>query len=205
LHLDAFLKTNPSQEIKNRIGQAIWDFYDFQVHTLRKVHADPHPGNFLMFDDGTLGIIDFGCVKEIPDDFYMHYFALLVPEIMQDMNSIKRIMLQQQIITESDSIATQQKITEAFIKMTNLLREPFKHEVFDFGNNEYIDAIYAMGEEVSKMDELKNSREGRGSQHALYINRTYFGIYSMLNMLGARVKTGVRHWKDSLIDFHLKQ
>jgi hypothetical protein len=60
-----------------------------------------------------------------------------------------------------------------------------------------------MGEEVSKMDELKKSKEGRGSQHALYINRTYFGIYSILNMLGAQVKTGVRDWKKPLIHFHM--
>ncbi len=203
LHLDEFLKTYPSQEVRNAIGQAMWDFYDFQVHEQRKVHADPHPGNFLMYPDGRLGVIDFGCVKEIPDDFYMHYFALLVPEIMQDAHSIKRIMVQQQIINAYDSEAVQQKITDAFVKMTNLLREPFNHEVFNFGNNEYIDAIYAMGEEVSKMDELKKSKEGRGSQHALYINRTYFGIYSILNMLGAQVKTGVRDWKKPLIHFHM--
>ncbi|MFN4084035.1 MAG: ABC1 kinase family protein [Bacteroidia bacterium] len=204
LHLDDFLKTNPSQEVRNAIGQAMWDFYDFQVHQQKKVHADPHPGNFLMYEEGKLGVIDFGCVKEIPQDFYNHYFALLVPEIMQDMSSIKRIMLQQQIINSNDSPSVQEKITDAFIKMTNLLREPFKYDVFDFGNNQYIDAIYAMGEEVSKMEELKKSKEGRGSQHALYINRTYFGIYSILNMLGAQVKTGIRDWKSHLIRFHLQ-
>ncbi|RZJ39188.1 MAG: AarF/ABC1/UbiB kinase family protein, partial [Chryseobacterium sp.] len=43
LHLKEFLATNPSQELKNKIGQALWDFYNFQQHELRKVHADPHP------------------------------------------------------------------------------------------------------------------------------------------------------------------
>lgn len=203
LHMDAFLKTNPSQEIRDRIGQAMWDFYDVQVHELRAVHADPHPGNFLMQEDGTLGVIDFGCVKEIPESFYYNYFALLVPEIMNEEVAIKRIMLQQEIINPSDTPQVQEIITDAFVRMTNLLRTPFDHEVFDFGDNAYIDRIYAMGEEVSKMNELKQSKEGRGSQHALYINRTYFGLYSILNVLRARVRTGVRKWKDPLIAYHL--
>jgi predicted unusual protein kinase regulating ubiquinone biosynthesis (AarF/ABC1/UbiB family) len=204
LHLDDFLKTNPTQEIRNQIGQAMWDFYDFQVHVHKAVHADPHPGNFLMQADGTLGVIDFGCVKEIPEDFYYNYFALLVPDIMKDISAVKRIMLQQQIINKEDSEQTQAVITDAFVRMTNLLRTPFDFEVFDFGNNAYIDQIYALGEEVSKMDELKKSKEGRGSQHALYINRTYFGLYSMLNVLQAQVNTGVRNWSKPLIDYHLK-
>lgn len=202
LHMDEFLKTNPSQEIKNMIGQAMWDFYDLQVHELKAVHADPHPGNFIMRMDGILGVIDFGCVKEIPDDFYFNYFALLVPEIMRDMNVVKNIMLQQQIISNQDSNDVKDKITDAFIRMTNLLRRPFEFEVFDFGNNSYINEIYEMGEEVSKMKELKESKEGRGSQHALYINRTYFGLYSILNQLGAQVKTGIRNWKQPLIHYH---
>ena len=203
LHLDDFLKTNPSQEVRNQIGQAMWDFYDLQVHTLKSVHADPHPGNFLMQPDGKLGVIDFGCVKEIPADFYLYYFALLIPEVVEDVSTIQKIMLNQQIITENDSPEVQQIITGAFVKMTNLLRAPFDVDVFDFGNNAYINQIYALGEELSKIDALKKSKEGRGSQHALYINRTYFGLYSMLNVLQAQIKTGERNWKAPLIQYHL--
>jgi len=204
-HLDEFLKTNPSQETRNKIGQAMWDFYDLQVHQHRAVHADPHPGNFLMFEDGKLGVIDFGCVKEIPEDFYNHYFALLVPQIVNDIDSVKRIMIQQQIVYNNDDKSTQEKITDAFLRMTNLLRKPFEEEVFNFGDNAYIDSIYQLGEEVTNMKELRESKEGRGSQHALYINRTYFGLYSILNVLQAQVKTGVRDWKAPLIKFHLNK
>jgi hypothetical protein len=84
-----------------------------------------------------------------------------------------------------------------------LLSTPFKEASFDFGNNAYIDEIYALGEEVSKMDEIKKSKEGRGSQHALYINRTYFGLYSILNVLGAKVNTGIRNWREPLVKYHL--
>ncbi|MFN7312681.1 MAG: ABC1 kinase family protein [Bacteroidota bacterium] len=204
MHLDDFLKTNPSQEVRDKVGQAMWDFYDVQVHQLKAVHADPHPGNFLMQPDGKLGVIDFGCVKEIPDDFYLNYFALLVPEIMKSKDAIRAIMEQQEIIQPADTEAVKAKISDAFIRMTNLLKKPFDEAVFDFGNDQYINEIYELGEEVSKMDELKKSKEGRGSQHALYINRTYFGLYSILNVLKARVNTGVRDWASPLVQYHLK-
>lgn len=54
IHLKEYLETNPSQEERNKIGQALWDFYNFQQHQLRAVHADPHPGNFLIMPDGKL-------------------------------------------------------------------------------------------------------------------------------------------------------
>lgn len=84
LHLREFLATNPSQAVRDRIGQLLWDFYDHQIHTLRQVHADPHPGNFLMRADGTMGVIDFGCIKVIPDYFYDNYFQLINPDTMLD-------------------------------------------------------------------------------------------------------------------------
>jgi predicted unusual protein kinase regulating ubiquinone biosynthesis (AarF/ABC1/UbiB family) len=31
------------------------------------LHADPHPGNFRLLDDGRLGVIDFGAVARVPD------------------------------------------------------------------------------------------------------------------------------------------
>jgi len=31
------------------------------------LHADPHPGNFRLLDDGRLGVIDFGAVNRLPD------------------------------------------------------------------------------------------------------------------------------------------
>ena len=75
--LKEFMATNPDQETRNKIGQAMWDFYNFQIHELKEVHADPHPGNFLVTKDNKLAIIDFGCVKKIPEDFYKSYFQLL--------------------------------------------------------------------------------------------------------------------------------
>ena len=36
-------------------------------HQAGLLHADPHPGNFLLMDDGRFGVLDFGAVKHLPD------------------------------------------------------------------------------------------------------------------------------------------
>ena len=82
IHLSEFTQNNIDLENANKVGQALWDFYMFQMHVLRRVHADPHPGNFLVDKDTNLIAIDFGCIKEVPDDFYIPYFELAKPETL---------------------------------------------------------------------------------------------------------------------------
>ncbi len=193
-HLDEFLKTNPSQEVRDKIGQALWDFYDFQVHTLRKVHADPHPGNFLMQPDGTMGVIDFGCVKDIPENYYVNYFTLINPDILSDPALTEQTFFGLEFLHDGDTREERQFYIELFREMIVLLGKPFHEEVFDFGNQAYFDRVFEYADRLSKMKELRESRVARGSKDALYINRTYYGLYALLNQLGARVRTSSPGW-----------
>jgi predicted unusual protein kinase regulating ubiquinone biosynthesis (AarF/ABC1/UbiB family) len=189
LHLKEFLETKPDQEVKNRIGQALWDFYEFQIHELRQIHADPHPGNFLMQPDGKLGIIDFGCVKEIPESYYFHYFSLINPANIADAEKTRRLFYALEFLYPSDRQKEIDFFTPLFTKMIDILGTPFRTETFDFGNDEYFDEIYRFAENLGQMKELKESKVARGSKDGLYINRTYFGLYSLLNQLKANIQT----------------
>ncbi len=196
-HLKEFLERKPSQEVRDRIGQALWDFYQFQVHALRRVHADPHPGNFLMRDDGTVGVFDFGCIKEIPSDFYVNYFALVDKEILKDETRRREIYTNLEMIHPSDTEKEIEFFSGLFQKMIDMLTLPFTREEFDFGDESYFSAIYAYMDYISNLKEVRESKVARGSRHSLYINRTYFGLYSILSGLGARVVTSearVRGW-----------
>jgi predicted unusual protein kinase regulating ubiquinone biosynthesis (AarF/ABC1/UbiB family) len=195
------MQRNPSQEVRNKIGQALWDFYQFQVHTLKTVHADPHPGNFLMRDDGTVGIFDFGCIKEIPEDFYINYFLLVDKTVLQDEVKRKQIYTNLEMIHPSD---TEKEITffsELFQKMIDMLTLPFTLDSFDFGDESYFNEIYAYMDYVSNLKEVRDSKVARGSRHSLYVNRTYFGLYSILSDLKANIKTG---YPANSIPFHLQ-
>ncbi|MBI1221280.1 MAG: phosphotransferase [Bacteroidetes bacterium] len=198
-HLDEFLKSNPSQENRNLAGQALWEFYSYQMHTLKAVHADPHPGNFLFQEDGKVAVLDFGCIKEIPPDFYNNYFALILPGIHSDEKKITRIMENLEMILPGDSEQTRQTILKMFTKMMQLLAKPFSEESFNFGDDAYLNSIYVLGEEIAKNPIIRRAGDGRGSRHMLYINRTYFGLYNLLHLLNAKVKTGIRkEWLEAI-------
>ncbi|SFC63585.1 Predicted unusual protein kinase regulating ubiquinone biosynthesis, AarF/ABC1/UbiB family [Flexibacter flexilis DSM 6793] len=189
MHLKEFLATNPTQEIRNRVGQTLWDFYEYQIHTLRQLHADPHPGNFLIRPDGTVGIIDFGCVKEIPEWFYHKHFALLNPRNLEDKDKILQLFYDLQFLYPNDEPREKALFFDIFVEMCNLLGRPFHTDTFDFADDEYFNSIYEYGENLSRMKEIKEQKVARGSKDALYINRTYFGLYSMLNELRANITT----------------
>jgi predicted unusual protein kinase regulating ubiquinone biosynthesis (AarF/ABC1/UbiB family) len=203
-HLNEFLAANPSQEIRNKIGQALWDFYAFQNHTLKSIHADPHPGNFLFNSDGTVGVIDFGCIKVIPEEFYYDYFGMIIPEVSQNPEALDAMLRRMEIIYDSDSQRLQTLYKNTFSQLISHLAQPHLQETFDFGNDAYINSIYQMAEELSNNKELREGGDGRGSRHALYVNRTMFGLYSMLNQLKANIHTQMGDWKYKIIDRHLE-
>ena len=188
-HIKEFLATNPSQEVRNKLGQAMWEFYHHQIHHLKQVHADPHPGNFLMTPEGKLGVIDFGCVKVIPEDFYGPYFVLMRKQIVDNDDELMQVLLGLNFIYADDSDHEKKVFLHIFKEMTSLLGRPFHDDTFDFADDTYFQQIYDLSDRLSKMEELRKSKHPRGSRHGLYINRTYFGLYTLLNELRANVTT----------------
>lgn len=199
LHLKEFLATNPTSEIKNKVAQSMWDLYQFQLHEMFAIHADPHPGNFLITPDGSLGIIDFGCVKEVPKSFYFDYFPLLLSEIQENQKIVDEILILVDVISTQDSIETKKNITKAFMAMTKLLSAPFRNDTFHF-TMDYLQEIYKVGDEIYQLPEVKNGGQSRGSRHTLYINRTFFGLYTLLADLDAKITTTPGKWKQKLLD-----
>ncbi|MCK6618347.1 MAG: AarF/UbiB family protein [Cyclobacteriaceae bacterium] len=174
----------------HRVGQALWDFYHFQMHTLKAVHADPHPGNFIITPDYKLGIIDFGCVKVIPGPFHKLYFQLLDPDLLKQDRKRLDVFYRLRFIYDSDSTAERKFFEKLFTQLVELLSRPFKNTTFNFADRAYFDELFAFGERLSKMKELRESKKPRGVRDALYINRTYFGLYNILHDLKVQVNTG---------------
>ncbi len=186
LHLKEFLATNPSQETRNKIGQALWDFYNFQQHQLRKVHADPHPGNFLITEDEKLGVIDFGCIKTLPEDFYYPFFSLVTADVLSDKEKTIEAFRKLEMILPADTPAQVEFYYKWYKEMVTLFAKPYASESFDFSRTEFFDSLYEYGDKIAKMPEFK---QARGVKHFIYVNRTNFGLYNILHELGANVHT----------------
>jgi predicted unusual protein kinase regulating ubiquinone biosynthesis (AarF/ABC1/UbiB family) len=187
MHLDDFLKTKPNLETRTRASQALWNFFNYQIHILKMVHADPHPGNFLFDADGSVTVIDFGCVKELPADFYGKYFQLINGRVIEDKKRFIEILEELRFLLPDDTKAERTHFINVFYEIIELLGRPFRTSEFDFGDPTYFSKIYELGEIYSQDKTLKSANAARGPKDALYINRTYFGLYSILNQLGAKI------------------
>ena len=55
-----------TQEQRNRAGILLTRFLFSGPARAGLLHADPHPGNFRLLDDGRLGVLDFGAVDRLP-------------------------------------------------------------------------------------------------------------------------------------------
>lgn len=189
LQLSEFLEKENDQETLNMLGQSLWDFYMYQMHQLRMVHADPHPGNFLVTPDNKLGVIDFGCIKIIPEEFYEPYFALTQKEQIQNPEKLEQSLRALEVIRDDDTDVEQQFFTKLFSELLSMLALPFQSETFDFSSKNFLDDIAKLGEKYADMPELRKFNGNRGSEHLLYINRTFFGLYNLLYDLKAEINT----------------
>jgi predicted unusual protein kinase regulating ubiquinone biosynthesis (AarF/ABC1/UbiB family) len=66
-----------STEQRNQAGILLVRFLFSGPSRAGLLHADPHPGNFRLLDDGRLGILDFGAVDRLPDGFPRFFGKLL--------------------------------------------------------------------------------------------------------------------------------
>lgn len=186
IHLSEFCAQNTNKVLANRIGQALWDFYMYQIHTLKKVHADPHPGNFLISENGTLIPLDFGCMKTIPLEFYEPYFELALKENLINVDFFNKKLYELEILKPDDSQKEIDFFSAMFHEMLSLFTKPFHQEKFDFSDETFFGKIAELGEKYSKNTELRKMNGNRGSKHFIYMNRTFFGLYNLMFDLKAK-------------------
>jgi predicted unusual protein kinase regulating ubiquinone biosynthesis (AarF/ABC1/UbiB family) len=186
-HLSEFTKINTDQVASDKIGQALWDFYMYQIHILKKVHADPHPGNFLVDENNNLVALDFGCMKKIPTEFYIPYFELIDKKVINDPKLFNAKLFELEILRTDDTAEEIAYFTTMFHDLLSLFTQPFQASTFDFSDVTFFDNIAALGERFSKDTNLRKMNGNRGSKHFIYMNRTFFGLYNLMFDLKATI------------------
>jgi predicted unusual protein kinase regulating ubiquinone biosynthesis (AarF/ABC1/UbiB family) len=57
-----------SQKERDRIGEIVFRFFLGCLYRHRQFSGDPHPGNFMLLDDGRIAFLDFGLFKRMDDE-----------------------------------------------------------------------------------------------------------------------------------------
>ncbi len=196
LHLRAFLATDPDQDTKNAFGQLLWDFVHEQIAADHlTVHADAHPGNFLFREDGTLGVLDFGCVKTFPRAFRDDLIALYRARMAADEAGMLAAYERLDILGPGLDNDARSFLLDILEKLGQVIETLYRHDTYDFGEGQLLARFQAVMPELTGREAWKN-RQPVGSRHFVFVNRLLAGLLSMLTGLGAVVDT--RHARQCL-------
>lgn len=79
-----------TQEERNHAGLLFVRFLFCSPARVGMLHADPHPGNFWLLEDGRLGVLDFGAVNRMPDGYPVAFGRLTRIFNQGDMETVVR-------------------------------------------------------------------------------------------------------------------
>jgi predicted unusual protein kinase regulating ubiquinone biosynthesis (AarF/ABC1/UbiB family) len=139
-----------SVEDRNRVGILLARFLFSGPSRAGLLHADPHPGNFRLLDDGRLGVLDFGAVDRLPDGFPRFFGKLL--RLMHEDRDIESVehelrvhgFLKEDVTVDLDAL-------HAYLAP---LAEPSRVESFKF-SREWLRA------EASRVTDMRSAAVGR--------------------------------------------
>jgi predicted unusual protein kinase regulating ubiquinone biosynthesis (AarF/ABC1/UbiB family) len=82
------------QDLKNTWTEAILRFNQSSFRQSNLLHADPHPGNYRFNTDGTVGFVDFGCVKVLPEPERWRSVAMIRAVLDGRKHDYRNLMVQ---------------------------------------------------------------------------------------------------------------
>jgi predicted unusual protein kinase regulating ubiquinone biosynthesis (AarF/ABC1/UbiB family) len=75
------------------------------------LHADPHPGNFRLLDDGRLGVVDFGAVARLPGGIPAPLGQMMRYTVDGDGEAVMAVMYEQGFIRPGINVTPEQIMT----------------------------------------------------------------------------------------------
>jgi predicted unusual protein kinase regulating ubiquinone biosynthesis (AarF/ABC1/UbiB family) len=189
LHLEPWLASNPTQVQRDHFGQLLYDWFWYSLRQLGRLHADPHPGNFLFMSDGRLGVLDFGCTKTISPEFRQAmaqaWIALLDQPSEEIYAQVRAAYLDLGLISAELSLADFiETLLPAITPLINWQLEAFKTPRFDFKHK----SAYPSPERGNSKT-MMNIAAGF-HEDLPYFDRAFLGLMHMLKGIGATVTTG---------------
>jgi hypothetical protein len=90
------------QATRDRVGEIIFRFFFGCMYRHRQFSGDPHPGNFLLLDDGRMAFLDFGLFKVMPRDLIEIELAAQRAGAEGDAQALHRIFAETGFLKEPD-------------------------------------------------------------------------------------------------------
>jgi len=193
LRLREFLKTNPTQELRDELGANLCRLFFFQLYRVQALHADPHPGNYLFNDDGTIGLVDFGCVKHLKAEVVSCYAQFWSREWVHDAKlfaEIIRVVFGPKVSPKEPRVRRCMNAIRCFYDEFHPLQKTPK--MLDIADPKFMDGLTKLAQTLVKNKFL--------SPEFVFLSRTESGMCNLLHILKARVPTTqiARQWMPAI-------
>jgi predicted unusual protein kinase regulating ubiquinone biosynthesis (AarF/ABC1/UbiB family) len=116
-----------TQEQRDHVGLLYSRFLLSGPARCGMLHADPHPGNFRLLDDGRLGVMDFGAVDRLPGGFHRRIGRLMRIGTMLDMDLVEKTLREEHFIR--DGVHVDLAALQAFLEP---IAQPLIEDTFKF-------------------------------------------------------------------------
>jgi predicted unusual protein kinase regulating ubiquinone biosynthesis (AarF/ABC1/UbiB family) len=176
-----FLARKPSQELRNQIGVRLMTLLCYQMDALHALHADPHPGNYLIDARGTIGLVDFGCVKKFSPETIELYRSFTERAWLQGEDQyrrLERLMWGRQVLKKPRVARRLLQDTIDFYKV--LWPAPTAaRSMVDYSDGSTLKQISQLGNECFR-NKLHNPE-------FVFSTRAQIGLYNLLHLLRAKM------------------
>ncbi len=181
--LNQWLKTNPDLKKSAKVAQTLQDLFIFGLYRMKRIHADPNPGNFLISPDGRIGLVDFGCVKRFDPHFVDLYGELPRTALCGDKNDYVRLLRALKLAGPSLNPEILDRMYRIFHEIGQWLGKLYQDEYFDF--KKHPDFIVAGKKLMHQAFELR--RHADLNTNFIFLHRTRYGLLRLFEQMGARV------------------
>ncbi len=183
LHLDAWLATQPSQAVRDRAAQALYDSFVQSLHQLGRLHADPNPGNLLFDDGGHIGLLDFGCTRWITPDYQAIVTRIWRAAVAGDDTAAHQVYRAMGLFAALPAAEGWQLDQAVMRPFRQWLAQPLRSASFDFGAQP---GFVAEGRRRFVRTLQQHALVGIRPEFVL-VNRSLYGLFRLFERLGARV------------------
>jgi predicted unusual protein kinase regulating ubiquinone biosynthesis (AarF/ABC1/UbiB family) len=93
-----------SQEDRDRLGEIIFRFFMGCLYRHRQFSGDPHPGNFMLMNDGKVAFLDFGLFKRMEAKDVALELACQRAAVEGDREELHRLLAQSGFLPEPEKV-----------------------------------------------------------------------------------------------------
>lgn len=171
--IDQFLE-RATPEARQRAGDRLVRVFYEMAFRLRALHADPHAGNYLFKPDGTVGLLDFGCVKRFDPYFMGRYGRMALSILADDQPTFFDCARQIEVLKTEDPDA--HKVLWA---VARAVTTPLQVEHYRCGS-----ATDNVNEQIKELGpKILLHRGIQAPRSLVFLHRTLGGTYAMLRRL----------------------